>query len=79
MHVASLRTILARLRLNHFNLHFVCEEKSYLYNLTSVFPLEKRDEPKDEPKEESKDETKDEPLAEPDKVFITWQYLKDFP
>lgn len=44
-----------------------------------VFPLEKRDEPKDEPKEESKDETKDEPLAEPDKVFITWQYLKDFP
>ena len=40
-------------------------------NFTSVFPVDKKDEPEDE----SKGETKDESAAEPDKVFITLRYL----
>lgn len=40
-----------------------------------MFSLEKNDEPEDE----AKGETKDEPVAEPDKVIITKQYLKEFP
>ena len=40
-----------------------------------MFSLEKKDEPEDE----AKGETKDELVAEPDKVIITKQYLKEFP
>ena len=59
--------------LNHFKLHLLLENKSYSYNFTSVFPLEKKDEPEGESKDETKDERTAEPdKAEPDKVFIIY-------